>query len=154
VRIGPKVYGVWDFILGTIAAVVTAALVAPIFVALMRRRTRRSIEAGRPEFIAAIRLRDSGGAKPGWWRGRWRHGHLTITPVGAWWHPTFLRPGPPIDLPRPVVGEQRKVRWFEQWWIDGNLRVLELTAGGRRYDVAIPLEAVSLIKRIPSGSAS
>lgn len=126
-----------------IAAVVSSALV--MLAGWRRQRNaEKDVAAGTaPTVFAAIRRLNAGP-----WRGRWRHGFVTIMPGEIRWLPRRPRPGPPIRLTNVhPLGRPRTQLWHEQWWLAPGVRIYKLTRDAPdEFELAVVAESIRIFE--------
>jgi hypothetical protein len=135
---------VWDTII-FVATVAVGSSVITTVVGLRRQRAAERVVAvgAAPAVFAAIRRLGRGP-----WRGRWRHGLVTVMPAEIGWRPRRPRPGPPIRLTNVRIhGTPRRQLWYEHWWLAAGVGIYRLSGeGGGEYELAVVAESVRLFE--------
>jgi hypothetical protein len=109
-----------------------------------QQNAERDVAAGTaPTVIAAIRRLNAGP-----WRGRWRHGFVTVMPGEVAWRPRRPRPGPPIRLANVHLhGRPRRQLWHEHWWLAPGMRIYQLTGDAPgEFELAVVAESSRLFE--------
>lgn len=134
--------------MGAWLGVTIGVIIVVLMTVASRSRTQSLAQAAAESgaaftVYAAIRRQGAGG-----WRGRWRHGYLTVNGRSIVWRPKRPRPGPPVSLSDVLIGRPRPVKGLESWWVNSQMTIFTMYSfhdPSARYDLALLPESVALV---------
>jgi hypothetical protein len=134
--------------MGTWLGIAAGVIVVALMTVASRSRTQSRAEAAASSgaaFTVYAGIRRQGA---GWWRGRWRHGLVTVNGRAIAWRPKWPRPGPPISLSDVLFGRPRPAKGLEAWWVNSEAKIYTIYSfhdPSVRYDLALLPESEELV---------